>query len=410
VEALEEINIQEWLKTKPSKLELNNKFWELVEEEPKSSKVIASKMIEFYGVDRWEYTLLHEACSLDNVDAVKLLIEVGFDKNAYFEMIDHCSDRRGTPLTEALDNCADDVISYLLTLDDIDATTKGHNKSDGEYWESGYDIISLNKLFDTPYFDRLIELGVTLEDSDEDDSLLWVAFNNNDLPMFKKLVNLGADLNIEGNDGYLIEQVLSQYLLNNKSEYLAVLKFMVKSGADLNVTCIDYRSIVFEILDSYDDDLISILGINKTDLEEISERYEKPLPKFPYELFDVNINSEDVVKCIASALLDGYYGWQKPKLIRIMNLAISVIIEEHGEDYPNFDKINRTMQNLDEAQINYFLRENERDVKVLDDEFREFITSLEKEGKLENPSKSLHLDLERIGHKIHEMKDELHKA
>ncbi len=406
MEVLEEINIEEWLKSKPSKSELCEKYWELVEEESVSAVTIASELLRVSELEGWEYTLLHEACELDNVDVLKTLIETGFDKNAYSDLKAQGADNYGTPLTKAIESSAEDCIKFLLSFDDLDVTTCGYCKySETPSWASGLDVVPFNELFETSHLDRVVELGASPSDCDQEDSLLWKAYETADIEMFKKLVNLGADLNIDTENGYLIEQVLAEYLLKDKQVYLPIFRYMVKAGANLTVPCIELRSIIHSVLDSNDEALLKVLGLNKSDMEGISETYEKPLPNYPYELLHEDFDSDDVLNQVFGALMDGHYGWKEAKLTRIINMAISIFEEDHGEDIPFSNETDHIWANLEQAQVNSFLKRGVSDLESYEREFKNFLSYLEEQGKLDNPSKCLKMGLNEITYNIKKLKN-----
>ena len=399
-------NAKIWLNDAPSEYEKKNKLFELMEESDQdSAKYIASSLLNTDCTFHGEYSPLHQACRENNLETAKLLIEVGFDKNQYFELIDHCSDRRGTPLTEAIDVGADDIIGYLLSFDDISASTTGYCKNDDvPYGESGYRIVPFNELFNTPHLKRIAQLGGSPDDADEEDNLLWGVLKSGNLELFNRLVPYGIDINIENDDGSFTHQVLTNYLQTNDICWLEILNRCVSIGVDLSLCDPDGCSFICRIVESHNEALLNLVGLNALTMESVSEYYEKPMPRLPYELLDDRCNEEDVWRNTIPALLDGYYGWEESKLMRIMNLAISVFEETFGDDVPYEKEIDRVWDELKFAPFAYFMNTTFQSVELFESEFDRFIDSLQTAGKLDEPDKDLNSQIDRIAERLNSMK------
>lgn len=381
-------------------------FEDAIETNLDEALVIAKTIDNKGGRGGWESTLLHKACAESDLAAVKVLIEAGFDKNQYFEDMDHCTDVRGTPLTQAIDHCADEVIEYLLQFDDLDVCRSGYSKdSEAPYWVNGDMIIPFNKLIRTPYIERIVELGGSPDDCDEDDNLLWEVLANKDLVLFDLLMGYGVNTNIEGEYGPFLHQVLTKYLENEDSQWLKIIARVLEKGFDLTTQDVEFETFMSRIVKSYDPDLLKLVGLDKEDMEEVAEYYEKPWPREPYVLFDETSNSEKNAKEVIRMTLEGYYGWRKSKLIRIFNLAVAVLEEEHGEEISFMsDELERMWGEVKYVPFRYFMNEHFSDVDSLEKEYQLFIDSLHESGNFKFEDKSFMYGLSKIETRIEKMK------
>lgn len=405
--------VKEWLKSSPSEVELKDEFWKYIESMSYAqAKLIASELnnVCFYG--NFEYTPLHDACKEANLDAVKILIEAGFDKNKYFELIDHCSDMRGTPLTEALNYNASEVVEYFLTFDDLDVVTCGYSKSDDTpYWANGCYDIPFNLLFDTPHINRVVGLGASPNDCEPEDSLLWKVYRDCDIDLLKKLISFDVDLNISNEYDTFLHLTRVKYEESGDSKWLDILALMLKSGVDITAGDYDGYSFIERVIESGDEKLLQLVGLSKGSLENVAEQYikpeEDPLANYPHELFYEDENTDDVCQYVIKMVMDGQYGWKKTKLTRILNLAIGALYENACGPEDHLEHLENLYDDIEYAQLNAFRNQYLNDPEALEVEFRQFIQSLDEEGKLDNPDKSLITALDQISDRLRKPKTEI---
>jgi hypothetical protein len=392
-----------------AKQKLKEQFWDWIDEQPSVALCFAKELIALNPLDgdeASERTLLHEACSNGYFGAVLTLVEAGFDINAEFAHTVGCSYIEGTPLTEAVSAGAKDIIEYLLSFDHLNVRSLAFDKTDfsGDYHfaveDKGSYIIPFNELFNTPFIERVIELGGTPNDyNQEEDSLLWIAFSKGDIQLLEKLINLGADTQIEGEHEPYIHMVLQQYFESKDDKWIKALELLIGQGVDLSIPCFEGETLMQRILKSRDVKLLELVGLEEETMKEVAEYYEEPQPRLPYELFHPEVDADYIRRDTLGALMDGHFGWKIDKLTRIVNLAITVLEEEFG-DIPFMEEIDAIWGDLEVAQINYFLRKEITDLSAYQQEFGQFIDELDKEKKLDNPSERLDVGLKDIGCRI----------
>ncbi|MEY8194512.1 MAG: hypothetical protein RPR28_06600 [Cycloclasticus sp.] len=234
---------------------------------------------------------------------------------------------------------------------------------------------------------------------EENEGQFWAALSAGDAGLVIKLIGVGVDTQFEDAYGPYVHQILHKCLKSNDGKWIKVLGALINNGVDLSVRDHDGFSLMEYILESQNPKLLALVGLDKARLAETAEEYVKPLPVLPYELFDVRIEGAQA-RDVIDALMGGYYGWQETKLIRIVNLAFAVLEELYDGDDSVFDEHGEILERIGEAQINAFLCRDVSDVRAYEREFEQFISSLEKQGKLDGPDISLIRELDRIAARI----------
>jgi hypothetical protein len=401
------------------KKELTEQFWEWIDERPGIALGFAKELFTLSradGSEDYEWTLLHEACSRGDSTAVITLVGVGFDINAEYSQTIGCTYKTGTPLTEAISFGAKNIVEYLLSFDHLNVRISEYERDDADdydayYYEPGNNesyFIPFNELFDTPFIERVIELGGTPNDYErEADSLLWVAFRKGDIKLLEKLINLGADTQIEGEYGPYIHMVLQKYFDTKDEKWIKALGLIIGNGVNLSILSIGDEPFMQRILQSHDLKLFELVGIEEDTLKEVAEYYEEPQPRLPYELLNPEVKADYLCRQTLPALMEGYYGWQIDKLIRILTLLTAAVEEELGQETPYDDELGRAWQNLEEVQINALLKMEIVGLKPYQQEVEQFIDDLERYQKLKNPSDRLMIGLEEINFRFKEKQKEL---
>lgn len=230
---------------------------------------------------------LHAASRVGNVAIIKSILRYidkafysFFDVNSEFEIIDHCSDRRGTALTEALLNDHKDAAKILIKNGaDVNATYFGQDFDTPEWQFGNYELASEGGvawwLADEEIFNLCIKHGLDIDATDyNDNSALAYAVDRSMPEKVLHLLSFGANTEKYIDHEYMGRIPLLIYAVeihcNRKTdESFRVVELLLKHGAALSFACkdCDNESAVDIVLDRKDNRLIELFGLRNVAIQ-----------------------------------------------------------------------------------------------------------------------------------------------
>jgi len=189
--------------------------------------------------------ILMKAIKNNDLETTRLLLEGGADPNIYEPIKINCSSSRDysvlfhSPLALAIENNNPEMLKLLLKH----GANLKHERNILIYRDLPIDIMKL-----------LIENGADPNVSVCGLSPLQKALNKKDIDLFEYLLKHGADINAKINGKTLLMKLVSR----NAKENLPLLKKMLDLGADINLTDMEGHN-VLTYVDDYRDDTSDVI-------------------------------------------------------------------------------------------------------------------------------------------------------